>query len=131
MIHRPKRRRPRKGVTSVEFALVCPAIFLIAFGMIELSRAQSITGTARTSLFVGAREASVANSNAGRVRAEMEDVLSALGISDRTITVTPESFDSASEVTIQIEVPFSVSNGLIFQRHLGGSAANFSATISR
>ena len=133
--HRTKRsgqvKQFRAGAVMVEFAIVFPVVMTVAYGLFELARAQTIASTARTSVMVGAREASVASSNVEQVIAEMEDILDVFGVDESEITLSPKDFSDADEVTVQISVPFSSSNGLVLYQYVGGKTVNFSATVSR
>ena len=106
-------RRSRCGATAIEFALVCPIVLTIMFGMIEVSRMSTIVDAARTSVITGAREARVANATSVSIEDEMGEILSLYGVRESTIDVTPETIDSSvSEITIDIDVPFNSANGL-------------------
>ena len=126
-----RHRQKRSGAVTVEFAMVSPVLFLIAFGMLELSRAQTIAGAARTGTFAGAREAAVANTNATKVRDQVVTILDILDVDDREVTISPEDFSDASRVTISVRVPFSPANGCVFHKYLGSSEINYSTTVER
>jgi Flp pilus assembly protein TadG len=59
---RPDVRRPRKGAVIVEFALVVPFLALIAFGVIDFSRAYGQMNALNSALREGARYGSRAKS---------------------------------------------------------------------
>ena len=115
----------------IEFAIVFPIVMIVSLGLFELARAQTVASSARTSLMIGAREASIANATAEQVVSEMEDILEVFGIKESKITITPRDFSDSSEVTVGIAVPFSSTNGMVLHQYLGGSIAEFSATIPR
>ena len=81
--------RKRRGATAVEFALVCPIVLAIMFGMLEISRMSTVIDAARTSVITGAREARVANATRETIEEEMDNILDLFGVRDSTITVSP------------------------------------------
>jgi len=111
---RPGRSgRKRRGATAVEFALVCPIVFAIMFGMLEISRMSTIIDAARTSVIAGAREARVANASNATIEEEMENILDLFGVRDSTITVSPAAIGpDTAVISVDIEVPFNAANGL-------------------
>jgi len=123
----------RRGATAVEFAIVCPIVLAIMFGMLEISRISTIIDSARTSVITGAREARVASATRETIRAEMEETLTLFGIRESTIEVTPATIDpTVSEISINIEVPFSASNGLYLITLAGSdNNLNFDIMINR
>ncbi len=125
-------RRRRRGATAVEFALVCPIVLSIMFGMIEISRMSTIIDSARTSVISGAREARVANATKASVIDEMEEMLDLFGIRDHQIQVTPSVITpSVTDVTIDIDVPFNASNGLYLVTLAGSKNLKFSVSVNR
>ena len=103
----------RCGATAVEFALVCPIILAVMFGMIEISRMSTIVDAARTSVISGVREARVADASSASVEQEMKEVLDLFGIRESEISISPSVIGSDTErVTIGIDVPFNSNNGL-------------------
>ena len=116
----------------VEFALVCPLIFAIFFGMVELSRVSTIVNTTRSSVLAGAREAIVAETNSANVQAEMERVLTVYGINSSQITITPAQIDGdVTNVSIDIAVPLSSDNGILIGKLANSGTIDYSLDIVR
>lgn len=125
-------RLARMGATTVEFALVFPLLLTTTFFMLETLRMATISETVTTSLLAGAREASVAVTNADTVRHEMELILAPYGVRDLAISVTPSVIDSGvGEVSIDIEVPLNASNGIFFMNTLGARNVQASSVVTR
>lgn len=129
---RSLKHRNRLGSTAVEFAMVCPLIFALVFGLFEMSRAMTISDSMRTSVIAGAREAGIAQTTADNVIAEMEETLDLFRVRNRTIVVTPDIIDaSVDEVTINISIPLDTSNGVVLHRVIGADEMTFARTITR
>ena len=128
---RRRRRRKRLGVVTVEFAVVFPVLLLIVFGLLELSRAQTMAGVSRTCVFLGAREAAVANTNVDKVKEEMLRVLEIFDINESQINVTPTDFSNANQVTIHLQVPFTTANGCVLRNYIGGREIDLTTIVNR
>ena len=128
---RQSRANRRKGATAVEFALVVPLVFLMVFGLLEISRAVTLTDTARTSVIAGAREANVALTTSDNVEEEMNAILDLFQVRTRTVTVSPAVIDATvDEVTISVEVPLTTDNGL-FMGMFGSNPVRFTNVVER
>ena len=124
--------RKRLGATAVEFALVCPIVFAIMFGMIEISRMSTIIDSARTAVISGTREARVANATNASIKEEMEEILSLYGIRDHAVQISPNVINpTTTDVTVDIDVPFNASNGLYLVTLAGSNNLQFSVTVNR
>lgn len=124
--------RVRRGVTAVEFALVCPMVLLIVLGLLEVSRAVTISDSAKTSVIAGAREASVAGTSAANVQEEMELILDIFGVRSRQFNITPAVIDeSVNEVRIRVAVPLNSENGLNFGTVFGSTNYQFEVVVPR
>ena len=124
--------RNRRGATAVEFALVCPIVLGIMFGMLEISRMSTIIDAARTSVITGAREARVVNSSSETIQEEMEEILTLFGVRDTNIEISPSVIDATVEtVSIDIEVPFNATNGLFLVTLPQSNNLNLNIEITR
>ena len=125
--------RNQRGVTAVEFAIVCPMVLLFVFGMFEISRVITITDSVKTSVVAGAREAGVARTTSDNVEAEVARYLDTFRIRNRDITVSPALIDdSVTQVTINVTVPMTAQNGVLFQKFVSaGSVVEFGAVLER
>lgn len=107
-------------------------VLTVVFGMLEISRASTISNTARTGLIAGAREATVAQTNSVNVTAEVDRIMGFFGVGDRQITVTPEEIDdSVDEVRIQLSVPFNGNNRQYLGKLMGSRVLDLDITIPR
>lgn len=136
-VRQPKRghqrtARTRFGATAVEFAIVCPFVLVLIFGLLEVSRAVTISDTIKTGIIAGAREAGVAQTDATKVQEEIDFILDVFGVHNRDIVITPEVIDdSTTEVTIEIAAPLNSQNGLFFGTILGSHNLQVSTVIPR
>ena len=132
MLASNNQRLTRLGATAVEFALVCPLVLFTIFAMLELSRASTISSATRTSIVGGAREATIAQTNAANVEASMDRILGFAGVNDRQITVTPAVIDgSVDEVNIQVSVPFNAENGQVLGALMNDRVIELSVDVRR
>ena len=107
-------------------------VLTVVFGMLEISRASTISNTARTSLIAGAREATVAQTNSDNVTAEIDRIMGFFGVGDRQVTVTPTAIDgSVDEVRIQLSVPFNGNNRQYLGRLMGSRILDLDITVQR
>ena len=103
----------------------------MVFGLLEISRAVTLTDTARTSVIAGAREANVALTTSDNVEEEMNAILDLFQVRTRTITVSPAVIDATvDEVTISVEVPLTTDNGL-FMGMFGSNPVRFTNVVER
>jgi len=90
------RRRLRKpnpsrcGVAAVEFALISPVMFLIAFGMIEIGSVMMIKNSLTQSSRIGARAASLPLATSDGVYAKVREELQVMDLEHAEITIHPE-----------------------------------------
>lgn len=131
-LRRSLTKRNRRGATAVEFALVVPLVLLLVFGLLEISRAVTVTDSVRTAVIAGAREASVAQTTDANIQDEMEQILDLFNVDTREIEITPAVIDNTvAEVNIRIAVPLSTDNGLHFGKFFGTQIVEFNNVIER
>jgi len=109
-----KRRRNRRGTTTVEFALAAPLLFLVFFASLEFSRAHMLRQTAENATYEGARRGVVPGATAAQVKNAAEEILMAVGAQSIEVTVEPEVITAESEtVTVSIEMPYAENSWIV------------------
>jgi Flp pilus assembly protein TadG len=109
-------RRNRRGAAAVEFAIVAPVFFLMAFGMIEFGRAimvkQILTSASRVGARVAVLDGSTVTGTNG-VKGTVASYLTNAGIpgaSESDVTINPADPATAvygAPVTVTVQVPYS------------------------
>lgn len=108
--YRRQVRKPhltRQGVAAVEFALISPVLFVIAFGMIEIGSLMMIKNSLTQASRSGARTASLPMSNLEGVYAKVREEMQIMDLAHADITVNPENLSlipPGGNVTIKIRV---------------------------
>ena len=132
--HAPHEAIKRNGAAAVEFAVVAPLLFAIVLGLVEFGRAIMVEQT----LVSSAREACRVAVLAGTTKQDVIDrataSLIAGGISNFTITMSPDPPSSASEgtpVTVTITVSFNNVTWLPVPIYLGGKNLTASSVMRR
>ena len=122
----------RRGATAVEFAFTLPVLFLVVFGLIELSRLVEIDGAADTALLVGVRQASIKASTPNDVEASVEEFLEALGIRSFELEIRPKIFTpTTSKIFLTLDIPLNTTNGFVFQNFVRGRKISKSLDAER
>jgi Flp pilus assembly protein TadG len=99
-------RNARRGVASIEFALVAIVFFFFLFGCIEMGRMNTVRQTVNNAAYEGARACIVPGATAAEGAAAAQAVLTAVGISGAQITVTPSTITSTTpDVTVKVTAP--------------------------
>jgi Flp pilus assembly protein TadG len=124
----------RRGAAAVEFAVVGPLLFAMVLGLVEFGRAIMVEQT----LVSAAREACRVAVLAGTTEEDVSDrataSLSACGITNFTLTMSPEQPSSAAEgtpITVTITVPFNNVTWLPIPLYLGGKNLSASSVMRR
>jgi len=127
----PPMQNIRRGVTTVEFALVAPLAFLLLFGALELGHVYMVSHTAEAAAYEGARRGIIPGATAAECIAEANDLLQLCRIRGATVTVTPAILSTSdANVTVRIEVPYS-SNSLIAPFFARNIVVNRECKLSR
>jgi hypothetical protein len=129
MSHRKLSRRA--GTTTLEFAVVAPAVFLLFFAAYEFTRMSMIRHTVEMAAYEGARRGIVPGATVDDAIARANQVLAGVGTHNATVTVTPNPITSqTSQITVAIQVPMD-SNSWIVPRFLQGIKFDRSFTLGR
>jgi Flp pilus assembly protein TadG len=122
-------RTQRRGVTTVEFALVAPLFFLILFALFEFSWLNVIRHTADTAAYEASRAAIVPGATADEAIARATQILRMVGTRGANVTVDPPTLSpGTTSVTVAIEVPMRV-NAIITPKFTGNSVLRSQSTL--
>lgn len=110
---RAKLRRPvRRGIHTVELAIVLPIVLLLVFCGYEFGRANLIRNMASSAAYAGAREAVVAGATASEAQGVANSVMGTVGIHNANVAVTPSTITpQTASVRVVVTVPFSAVTG--------------------
>lgn len=114
-------RRSRKGIAVVEFAVCLPILLIVVFGSVEACNAIYLKQAATASAYEAVRVATGSGGTkiAGQTRGE--EILSARGISNASLTFSPvdeSSWNRGVAISALVSVPASNNLGginLFFQ----------------
>lgn len=110
----PSSASRRRGVTTVEFAICAPVLFLFTFASLEFSRVNSIRQSTENAVYEGCRRGIVPGASAADIRASAQQVLNSVLARDGVITVTPSTItEDTSEVRVDIMVPVNSNSWVI------------------
>ena len=82
-----KRATNRRGVATVEFAVVAPVLFLFIFAIFEFGRAFMVMNLMGDAVRVGCREGAVQGKSSATIQTDVQNRLSGEGINNTTVTV--------------------------------------------
>jgi Flp pilus assembly protein TadG len=119
----------RLGATTVEFALVAPAFFLVIMAMFEFTRLNVLRHTADNAAYEAARVAIVPGATVAQATTEANRLLSIVNARGAQVnfnpsTITPET----NSVTVTVTIPLD-SNGWVVPRFTQGRTLTSSATM--
>ena len=110
-------RRGRRGIATVEFAVVFPVIVTVLLGIWEVGRMVDVEGILYNAASVGGRTASTGLNTAAQVQTAVTNYLTLAGISTANVTVTvsdltnpgtdPTAATTLDQLQISVSVPFS------------------------
>lgn len=134
-LHRPPARsvarRLRAGGVTVEFALVAPLAFLIAFAGVELARVNMVRNAVTIAALEGARTGSLPGKTAADAQTSANGTLASVGVGSATVTVTPTVItNTTASVTVQVTVPLD-QNLWVYPQFFGGRSLTSSCTLAR
>lgn len=126
--------RARRGVATVEFAVVAPVFFVLVLGVIEFTRAMMVEELLTNAAHEGARAGVLDNSQVSDVTSAVNNYLSAAGVSGATTTVSPSPPSSAAynqSVTVNVQISYSSVSWLPVPHFLGGTTLKAGAIMRR
>lgn len=104
---RPSATRTRRGVTTVETAVVLPVLLIVVFGFIEVTRCFTAYNAAQVAALDGARALALPTANAEKIQRNVLTTLTELGYdpSNITISISPEVIlNTTNEVSINVGI---------------------------
>ncbi len=128
------RRRARRGLVAVEFALTSVFLFLFVFASIEFGRALLAIHSLEEAARAACRVAILNGTSISDVDAEIDRVLGASGISNYTRTVTPTAFGNVAQwqpVSIELSANYSEISWLPLPRFLADITLEGGCTLPR
>jgi Flp pilus assembly protein TadG len=98
----------RLGVTTVEFAICAPILFLFTFASLEFSRMNMLRQTVENAVYEGCRRGIVPGATADDVENATQAVLNTVSARAALIEVSPSVItEDTTNVTVSIEVPIN------------------------
>jgi len=125
-------KRSRRGVATVEFALVAPLIFLFVFAAIEFGRVLTVIHALEAAAREGCRIAISWDTTTQDVEDEVAERLNSFGISGYDLTIDPTPPTSALQwepITVQIAVTYGKVSWLPVPERLQGITLAGSCTL--
>jgi Flp pilus assembly protein TadG len=124
-----RHRRRRPGATTVEFALVAPAFFLVIMSMFEFTRLNVLRHTADNAAYEAARVAIVPGATTAEARAEANRLLTIVGARGAQVNFTPATITPETDsVSVNVTIPLD-SNGWVVPHFTRGRTLNSTATM--
>ncbi len=123
-----RRLKSRCGAAIVETAVCIPILIAALFAVIEFSRAMQLQQTVRQAAFNGARTGATLNGTSSSVQTAVLTYINAIGISNPTVTVSPNPLLYTSP-TVTVTVSASPVTNTWLLSYFTGSG-NVTATIS-
>ena len=122
-----KKPDNRRGVVTVEFAIVAPVIFLMFFGALEFAAVNLVRQTASNAAYEGARVLVVPGANSDEAKTVAEQMLVNIGVANGA-TVNVE--ETTEEVTVTVTIPAD-RNSWGLSRLFGGITVAQKCRLSR
>ena len=134
------RRQPRRGLSTVELALVMPLLFGILFGIIEFGWFFFVSHTIQGAAREGARAGAVAGGTKDDVEDAVRGAMSAAGFGKKSYkvkiedpgggSIDPKKAEGGEPVMVRVEVPWKdVRPGVSFVSWFTGATV-FPSNVS-
>jgi Flp pilus assembly protein TadG len=124
-----RNRKARRGAHIVEMALVLPILIMVVFGIIEFARANQIRQTVKQAAYEGARVGITTDATVANVQTQANSVLSSVGITGGTVTVSPNPITSTTTfVTVTVSAS-ATANGWFMKYFTAGQPIAAAVTL--
>lgn len=110
-----RHRVLRRGMSSVEFAMVCPVLFLTVLGIFEIGRACMVTELLTEAARRACRQGVIEGTGSSTIQQTAVDYLTSVGISGESAAVyvndapagstDVSSMPAYTEITVVVSVP--------------------------
>jgi Flp pilus assembly protein TadG len=127
-----KKRKTRRGVAAIEFAIAGPVLFLFVFAIFEFGRGFMVIDLLSDAARVGCREGAVQGKTSSTIQTDVQNRLQGEGVNNTTVTVEvngatgdPSTAVSGSAITVIVTVPVSSitwTNANFLSGNLSGQA---------
>lgn len=114
----------RRGVATVEMAVILPVLLLIVFGTIELCTRLFIRQSAAVTAYEGARLAARRTVTSDRVLTRCQSLLAGRNIENAIVTIVPEDTSAVATgelIQVRVEVPWQGNTPSTFALPNAGS----------
>ncbi len=96
----------RRGTAVVQMALVLPILVTFIFASIEFARLNIIRHVAANASYEGCRHVIVPGGTAAEAQTTANQIMSAIGVSNVTVTVTPNPIlETTGTISVKVDVP--------------------------
>jgi len=127
-------RAGRRGVTTVEFAMIAGPLFLFILGNIEFGRALMAVNCLEEAARSGARVAILRGATVSEIEAEVDRILRPAGITKRTVQIDPTNYstlDRWQPISITVSATFNDMSWLPLPRFVGGKTYASSCSLPK
>jgi Flp pilus assembly protein TadG len=126
-------RSKQRGSVAVEFALVASLLFVLLFGIMEMSRLLFYLNTATEATRLGARIASVCTLDADAIKTRMTSLFPVIARADIKIDYWPSDCDanSCEQLTVRIDKQQQLQLAIPFTSLPTLTWPSFSTTLRR
>lgn len=122
-------KAPRRGATTVEFAIIAPVFFLLLLTSFEFSRLNVIRHTADNAAYEAARIGMVPGATATEAVNEANRILNIAGTNGARVTVNPATLTpNTRQITVTVDVPMD-QNGWITPKFTSGRTMRSESTL--
>jgi Flp pilus assembly protein TadG len=125
---RTSNSRQRRAATVVEFAVVCPAVFFIILGIIEVGRGLMVIHLLNNASQAGCRVGIIPGKTTDDITTAVTTALTSAGVNGEAVTVevndnaaNASTANSGDEITVKATVPVSSITWVPITRWLHGT----------